>query len=186
MEAKLSIDASAILNSSKVLGSESFARVWWAAAYYVKYHGRLPKDFNEKMHKESYEYFCSNILPLLNGRNPENVTVINDKQKDELIDMINDTQLFDDDEKKVLLDMLTFWWGRGKYSRTELVYTQSMCQTRTGVGTEKFVELRMFLKAEECLKWENRPYGDYLTSYHTFNEARLYQLLKEYNNEHRG
>ena len=60
-----------------------------------------------------------------------------------------------------------------------MIYTQSMCQNRVGVENEKFVELRKWLKAQGCLDWENKPYNDYLTSFHTFNERKLLDLLRD-------
>lgn len=180
METKLTFDPEIVLSTYKAVGdNEIFTQVWVAAAYYVKYHGRLPRKFNEEEHPIAYGYFINRIKPLLDGK-PETSSVLPDTKKTELIGAIKTTSLFDADEKKVLLDMLEMWWGRGQYARTELIYTQSMCLTRTGVSAEKFTELRKWLKAEGVLTWENRPYGDYLTSYHMVNEARLYEVLKDY------
>lgn len=180
MDTKISIDPEVILSTYKAVGdSDIFTQVWVAAAYYIKYHGRLPRKFNEEEHPIAYGYFINRIKPLLDGK-PEVDSTVDDTTKSELLRLIKTTTLFDADEKKVLNDLLDMWWGRGKYARTELIYTQSMCQTRTGVGSEKFIELRKWLKAEGVLTWENRPYGDYLTSYHMVNEARLYEVLKDY------
>ena len=125
-------------------------------------------------------HYNTNIHPLLNGGAPGSNTV-SEGDKAEIINRINDSNLFDVDDRKVLIDMLDMWWGRGKYARTEMMYTQSMCLKRTGVSSEKFSELRKFLKAQDCLTWENKPYKEFNTSYHMFNESNLLKLLREEN-----
>lgn len=178
METKLSLDPSVIIKAYKDVGDyETFTQVMVGAAYYVKYHGRLPSKFNEEQHPDAYRYFIERIKPIIDGKTQTD-TNLNEADQQELLRLINVSSLFDDDEKKVLVDMLTMWWGRGKYARTELIYTQSMAQAKCGITGEKFVELRRWLKAEECLTWENRPYNDYLTSYHMFNEAKFLAVLK--------
>lgn len=181
METKLILDPQLVLDTWKDIGdADMFSKLMIAAAYYVKYRGKLPKRF--ETYQELASYFKTNIEPILNGK-PIADSVVGDDTKSELVTLINQSNYFDEDERKVLVDMLDLWWGRGKYARTELIYTQSMCLSRTGVDTEKFVELRKWLKAEDCLNWENRPYGDYITSYHTFNEAKLLEVLRaEQNN----
>lgn len=178
METKLTLDPNIILKAYKALGGDDFVLVMLAAAYYVKYHKKLPKNFNVDIHPEAYIYFSNHIQPILDGK-PDTDTSIPDTKKDELLALITNTTLLDAQEIKTLKDMLDLWWNRKGYSRTEMIYTQSMALSRTGIESEKFSELRKWLKAEECLTWENRPYGDYLTSYHTFNEAKLYQLFSE-------
>ena len=178
METKLTLDPNIILKAYKALGGDGFVLVMLAAAYYVKYRKRLPNNFTVDIHPEAYIYFTKHIQPVLDGK-PDDDTNIDDIQKTELVAMISGTSLLDAQEIKTLTDMLDLWWNRKGYSRTEMIYTQTMALNRTGIEGEKFSELRRWLKAEGCLNWENRPYGDYLTSYHTFNEARLYQLFKE-------
>jgi hypothetical protein len=179
METKLTIDPDVIIKSFKSIGnSDHFTQIWVAAAYYVKHHGRLPAKFNQDEHPVPYKFFTEKIKPILDGK-PVTENTLNDIEKEELYGFIKRTSLFDQEEKKVLKDMLDMWFGRGKYSRTELIYTQSMAWSRAGVPGDKFSELRKWLKAEECLTWENRPYNDYLTSYHMFNERKLYNLFKE-------
>ena len=183
METKLTIDPDVIIKSYKSINdADYFTQVWIAAAYYVKHHGRLPARFNQDEHPIAFDFFTNRIKPILDGK-PITDDMLGENEKEELYGYLNRTTLFDPDEKKVLKDMLDMWYGRGKYARTELIYTQSMAWSRAGVPGEKFAELRKWLKAEECLTWENRPYNDYLTSYHMFKERKLYNLLKEDCNE---
>lgn len=181
MESKLTLDPAVILKTYKDVGDyETFTQIMVGAAYYVKYHGRLPSKFNEDEHPIAYGYFVNRIQPLIDGKTSTE-TNITEPEQQELFGLIDASSLFDNEEKNVLKNMLELWWGRGKYSRTELIYTQSMAQTRSGISGEKFAELRRWLKAEECLTWENRPYNDYLTSYHMFNEAKLLAVLRAEN-----
>lgn len=177
METKLTLDPNIVLKCYKALGSENFVLVMLASAYYVKYHKRLPKNFDVDLHPEAYIYFTRNVQPILDGK-PVCDDVLDEAGQAELITLINHSDLFDQDERKVLNDMLELWWGRKSFSRTEMIYTQKMCYDRTGVQSEKFCELRKWLKAEGALTWENKPYGDYNTSYHTFNEVKLLEVLK--------
>lgn len=178
MDNKLALDPNIILKAYKALGGDAFVLVMLAAAYYVKYHKKLPNNFNVDVHPEAYSYFSKHIQPILDGK-PDTDTELDETKKEELLALISKTTLLDAQEIKTLKDMLDLWWNRKGYSRTEMIYTQNMALNRTGIEGEKFAELRKWLKAEECLTWENRPYGDYLTSYHTFNEAKLYQLFSE-------
>ena len=174
MDTKLNIDPNVILTAYKTVGDgDIFTQIMLATAYYVKYRGRLPKKFTPDEHPASYNYFIEHIKPVLDGKPEPQCNV-----GPELFALIDRSNYFDDDERKLIKDMLEMWWGRGKFSRTEMIYTQKMCYERTGVESEKFVELRKWLKANGVLDWENRPYNDYLTSYHTFNEAKLLELLK--------
>lgn len=183
MNELLAIDPNVVLKSYKTLGDyEAFSLVWLAAAYYQKYRGRLPKNFNDERHHLAYTYFNNYVKPVLDGKPVSDSTITTEEQAD-LISLVNTSGLFDDVEKATIVDMLQMWWGRGKFSRTEMIYTQAMAEKRTGIDSEKFSEIRKFLKAEKCLNWENRPHGDYVTSFHTFNEANLYKLLKEFNKD---
>lgn len=174
----LTIDPNVILKAYKDLGTDDFTLVMLATAYYAKYHfKRLPGKFTAEEHPRAWEYFSKSIRPIFDGK-PTADNILTPEQQEEVKNYINKSVLFDDDERRILIDMLDMWWGRGVYARTEMIYTQSMCFSRTGVQSEKFVELRKFLRAEECLEWENKPYGDYLTSYHRFNEIKLYNFLK--------
>lgn len=178
MDTKLTIDPNVVIQSFKDLKSQDdFTAVWIAAAYSIKNRGKLPTNFTHDRHPQSYDYFKNKVEPILNGKAiPE--SQLTKEGQTELFELIDKSNYFDDDERRVIKDMLTMWWGRGKYAYTEMIYTQKMCLDRTGVEAEKFIELRKWLKAEECLTWENRPYNDYITSYHTFNEKKLYELLK--------
>lgn len=178
MESKLTIEPQVVLQTYKDLQSQDdFTAVWIAAAYYLKYRGKLPNKFTRERHPKSFDYFKKKIEPMLKGKsNPD--CQLTEPGQEELFKLIDKSSYFDNEERSVLKDMLAMWWGRGKYSRTEMIYTQKMCFERTGVEADKFVELRKWLKAEDCLTWENRPYNDYLTSYHTFNEKRMLEVLR--------
>ena len=183
MNEHLSIDPNVVLKSYKILGDyEAFSLVWLAASYYIKYKGRLPRNFNDERHHLAYTYFNNYVKPILDGKPVSDDTITTDEQAD-LINLVNTTGLFDDVEKATIIDMLNMWWGRGKFARTEMIYTQAMAEKRTGITSEKFSEIRKFLKAEKCLEWENKPFGDYTTSFHRFNESNLYKLLKEFKND---
>ena len=173
---KLSLDSQVILDAYKDLGPEDFTLVMVASAYYTKYsQHRMPTKFTEELHPVSYRYFNSNIKPILDGKPVNEITV---EQQHQLRGYIKNTMLFDDDEKTILNDMLDLWWGRGTYARTDMIYTQSMCYSRTKVKSEHLVNLRYYLKNEGCLTWENREFNGNPTSYHRFDEAKLYNLLK--------
>ena len=177
MDNKLTLDPNVIIEAYKAVGdNDMFTQLMVAAAYFTKYRGKLPKKFTYENYPIAYDYFKKRIKPALEGKPAEDSTV---DVGPELFNLIDHSNYFDDEERKVLKDMLTMWWGRGKYSRTELIYTQSMALNRTGCPAEKFIELRKWLKANEALDWENRPYNDYLTSYHTFNEKKLVEILKD-------
>ena len=181
MDLKFSIAPEEIITAYKTLGNDGFVLLMVAAAYATKYYGRLPSKFTQELHPKEYAYYKNNFEPLMNGKAKPS-THLSDSDWEILMDAIDKSHLFDEDDRKVLKDMLEMWKGRGKYSRTEMVYTQAMCKERTGVESEKFIELRRFLKAEECLNWENRQYNDRPTSYHIFNETNLLALLtKEIN-----
>lgn len=176
---ELTIDPQIFIQAAKDLKSlEDVGCICLAVCCASKNRGRLPKNFNADTHEAAYLYYKNKVEPLMKGEAlPE--TAITDGEKEELFKRIDESDYFEGDEKKLMKDMLTMWWGRGKYARTEMIYTQSMCQNRIGVENEKFVELRKWLKAQGCLDWENKPYNDYMTSFHTFNERKLLDLLRD-------
>lgn len=177
--ATLTIDPQVFIQAAKDLQSlEDVGCICLAVSCATKNRGRLPKNFNPETHGAAYHYYKTKVEPLLRGEaNADGI--LTDDEKQELLHRIDESDYFESDEKTLVKDMLEMWWGRGKYARTEMIYTQSMCSNRTGVTNEKFVELRKWLKAQDVLDWENRPYNDYITSFHTINERKFLELLRD-------
>ena len=175
---KLEIDPEVIIRSAAELSSKrQVATLWICAAYYVKSHGKVPANIKE--YPKVQQFFNQYVKPALDNK-PYVENGLDSDKREELLNLVDCNAIMDDEEKKVLKDMLTMWWGRGCYSRKEMIYTQKMCKDRTGMEGDRFNELKKWLKANECLSWENKPYGDYVTSYHVFDEKKLYDLLEEW------
>lgn len=179
MEPKLTINSDAIITAYKELSDSDFKLVILAAAKYAKYKRVSPK-FTPDKYPNAYNYFVDNILPLQEGVAPRSSHLDTEKQEG-LFKMIQTTTLFNDDERKVLLDMYRQWLNR---NRSELIYTNNMCMNNTGVSDEVFNELKRYLKSFDCLTWDTREVEyDGRTSnrcFYMFNEINLYKLLKEY------